>query len=140
MNESTRRNLLRGLGQAIGSGLILTAASAKGVSAVTQIQAEVPKPKLLQQFWLAGFPHYQSMHYLDHCAIEAPLTLIAEPSNRHDARAVVVKHNGIKIGYVPRDQNAAFASLLSRGEALSSKIIEKNIAKPWQPLLIAVYF
>jgi len=139
MTEPTRRYLLAGFGQALGAGLLLKTLAAPVTAAVPAAIA-APIPRLLARFWIAGFQHYQKPGYLAACAVDQPLELIAEPGNRYDARAVVVNHRGAKIGYVPQDENATFADLLSRGENLTAKISRIDLADAWQPLQIAVYF
>ena len=136
MIEPTRRYLLAGFGQALSAGLLLKTAMVSAVPAAIA----APSPRLLAHFWIAGFHHYQKPGYLDACAVDEPMALIAEPGNHYDARAVLVTHRGAKIGYVPRDENATFADLLSRGENLAAKISQVSFSNAWQPLQIAVYF
>ena len=137
-SKPTRRGLLAGFGQALGASFALSQLAV--AQAPLPVQIAAPSVRLLQRFWIAGFLHYQDASYLNSCATDAPLLLIAEPNNRYDARAVMVSHNGSKIGYVPRNDNAAFADLLSRSEVLSAKIVQINFTNIWQPLQIAVYF
>jgi hypothetical protein len=60
------------------------------------------------------------------------LTLVREPDNPHDARAVRVEWQGHKIGYVPRRENADVARLLDRGQVLTARIVRlAEVRDPW---------
>jgi hypothetical protein len=60
------------------------------------------------------------------------LTLVREPDNPHDARAVRVEWQGHKIGYVPRRENADVARLLDRGQVLAARISRlAEVRDPW---------
>lgn len=68
------------------------------------------------------------------------LCLVAEPDNPHDPNAVAVYWEGFKLGYVPKRDNVAVASLLARGHVVDAEIEalldEREI---WEPLLIRIY-
>ena len=50
------------------------------------------------------------------------LSLVREPANAYDPRAVRVEWRGRKLGYVPRRDNAALAWGLDRGAALRARV------------------
>jgi hypothetical protein len=61
------------------------------------------------------------------------LTLVREPCNPYDAKAVRVEWLGHKLGYVPRMENHAVAQLLDRGAKLSARIVElKDERDSWE--------
>jgi hypothetical protein len=43
------------------------------------------------------------------------LTLLREPSNKHDPNAIEVFHNDFKLGYLPRGVATRIAPLMNRG-------------------------
>ena len=60
------------------------------------------------------------------------LTLIREPENPHDTRAVRVVWRGHPIGYLPRRENNDMARFLDRGAKLSARIIRLAESRdPW---------
>ena len=60
------------------------------------------------------------------------LTLIREPDNRHDGKAVRVEWRGHKIGYVPRRENADVARLMDGGQMLTARIVRlAEVRDPW---------
>lgn len=52
------------------------------------------------------------------------LELFRESDNKFDRMAIVVKHGGEKIGYVPRSDNVILANLMDAGKVLYG-VIEK---------------
>jgi hypothetical protein len=69
------------------------------------------------------------------------LTLVREPENPYDAKAVRVEWQGHKLGYVPRKENRAVAAAMDRGETLAARIsrLEANASDPWQRLEFEVW-
>jgi hypothetical protein len=62
-----------------------------------------------------------------------PLTLVREPANPYDPKAVRVDWQGQKLGYVPRLENTAVAQMLDRGERLTARIVRlQESADPWE--------
>jgi hypothetical protein len=43
-----------------------------------------------------------------------PVVLIREPDNQYDTRAVAVWIDGIRVGYIPKNQNAEIAAKIDR--------------------------
>ena len=69
-----------------------------------------------------------------------PVTLRREPGNRHDARAIAVEWNGIRLGYVPREANFAIAQMLDRGERLEARIGRMQATSdPWKRIGLEVF-
>jgi hypothetical protein len=55
-------------------------------------------------------------------AVGNRLQLVREPHNPYDANAVRVEWRGVKLGYVPRRDNAAVARQLDRGTTLEARV------------------
>lgn len=87
---------------------------------------------ILQDSPLAGFQYHAGKTLWPQMQVGDALTLIREPDNSHDARAVRVEWQGRKIGYVPRRENADVARLLDRGQPLTARIVRlTEVRDPW---------
>jgi hypothetical protein len=105
----------------------------------------VPKPFerdiFLFDTYVAGTTHVEGMKDLEpHLHIDDRLGFFREPDNLHDPKAIVIKTaGGVKIGYVPRDDNAIFSRLMDAGKLLSAKIMFKEFSGNWLKIEIKVY-
>ena len=70
------------------------------------LHAQLAAHILLQDSPLAGFQYHAGKAVWPQLRVGDALTLVREPDNAHDARAVRVEWQGRKIGYVPRRENA----------------------------------
>ncbi len=103
------------------------------------VQAETVK-LLVQSSPLAGFQYHAGKVLWERMAVGDTLSLIREPDNPHDARAVRVEWQGVQLGYLPRAENDAVAAALDRGERVAARIAalvdHKN---PWRRMRIDVF-
>lgn len=105
-----------------------------------RVQPEPQPPLLLQISPLAGFQYHQGEACWSEIQEGAALTLVREPDNRYDDRAIRVDWRGRKLGYVPRIENATLASLMDRGHRLAAEVNAKRESPdPWQRLELRVY-
>ncbi|MGD9388090.1 MAG: HIRAN domain-containing protein [Gammaproteobacteria bacterium] len=74
-------------------------------------------------FPVAGFCYYDGPGLLDRIRAGDPVTLVREPDNPHDDRAIRVEALGRRIGYVPRSENRPLARLLEQGAELSARVV-----------------
>jgi len=81
-----------------------------------------PCRRLLKQTVIAGFQYYRGEQLWDFLRQDLPLQLRREPRNRFDCHAVAVYWNGNKLGFIPRSENLAIASLLDHGQQLEARI------------------
>ncbi|MDP1926967.1 MAG: HIRAN domain-containing protein [Thiobacillus sp.] len=86
------------------------------------LHAEVAAHILLQDAPLAGFQYHAGRQWWSHMRVGDALTLIREPDNSHDAKAVRIEWQGHKIGYVPRRDNADAARFMDSGQVLMARI------------------
>jgi len=77
---------------------------------------------VVQRSPLAGFRHYEGVNVWRDMKPGDRLQLVREPDNPYDANAVRVEWRGIKLGYVPRRDNAAVARQMDRGNALEARV------------------
>lgn len=101
-----------------------------------------PKPgtwKILQTSPLAGFQYHQGEALWPQLAVGQQLTLTREADNPFDDRAVRVKWQNHKLGYIPQLDNAAVSQLLDRGETLEAAIVGlENSSNPWDRVKVEV--
>jgi len=95
--------------------------------------------KTLQTFPVAGFQYHHGETLRPQLATGQQLKLLREPENAHDDRAVRIDWKDQALGYVPRDENAAAAQLIDRGEKLEAVITGLNRSKnPWERIMVEV--
>jgi hypothetical protein len=96
------------------------------------LHAQVAAYILLQDSPLAGFQYHAGKALWPQLRVGDALTLVREPDNPHDARAVRVEWQGRKIGYVPRRENADVARLMDGGQRLAARITRlAEVRDPW---------
>lgn len=101
---------------------LLAAVLVAGLCAMP-LRAPAQQVKLLvQSSPLAGFNYYQAPEVWRGMRVGDTLMLEREPDNVHDGRAISVRWQGHKLGYVPRAQNAALAWAMDRGDTLDARV------------------
>ncbi len=96
------------------------------------LHAQVTSHILLQDSPLAGFQYHAGKMLWPQMQVGDALTLIREPDNPHDAKAVRVEWRGHKIGYVPRRENADVARFMDGGQKLVARISRlAEVRDPW---------
>ena len=99
---------------------------------VQPLHAQIAAHILLQDSPLAGFQYHAGKTLWPQMQVGDALTLIREPDNPHDAKAVRVEWRGHKIGYVPRRENADVARFMDGGQALEARISRlAEVRDPW---------
>lgn len=105
----------------------------------------VPKPFekdiFLFDTHVAGTSHIEGIEELEpHLNIDDRLDFFREPDNRYDKEAIVIKTaGGVKIGYVPKQDNVIFARLMDAGKLLFGRISDKEKKGSWIKLDIKVF-
>lgn len=95
---------------------------------------------LIQESPLAGFQFHRGEAAWSSLAVGAPLRIVREPNNSHDANAVAIYFNDDKLGYVPRGENGTVAQMLDRGERLTASISHLAVDEdPWQRVRFNVF-
>ncbi len=90
---------------------------------------------------VAGTTHIPGIKELEpHINIGDRLEFFREPSNPYDSRAIVIRNSdGVKIGYVPKVDNAVFARLMDAGKLLFGKVAEKQLKGGWLKIDIKIF-
>lgn len=105
----------------------------------------IPKPFehdiFLFDTYVAGTTHIEGIEELaTQLNVDDKLDFFREPENNYDKQAIVIKTlNGVKIGYVPRSDNAIFSRLMDAGKLLFGRISAKEIKGRWVKLNIKVF-
>lgn len=108
-------------------------------AACLTVQAQTVK-LLVQSSPLAGFQYHAGTAVWEELGVGDALTLVREPQNPHDVRAVRVEWRGRQLGYLPRAENEAVAAAMDRGERVVARIaaLEKH-RNPWRRVRIEVF-
>ncbi len=105
----------------------------------------IPKPYerdiFLFDTFIAGTTHIEGIEELaQYLNVNDKLDFYREPHNRFDPQAIVIKNsNGVKIGYVPREDNVVFSRLMDAGKLLFGKITAKETKGKGIKIKIGIY-
>lgn len=95
---------------------------------------------LVQSSPLAGFQFHEGKALWDEMQVGDALTLVREPDNAYDPRAVRVEWQGHKLGYVPRKENEAVARQMDQGARLEARIVRlQKHRDPWKRIEFEVF-
>lgn len=126
------------LGKSGGGGLVGLLHGKNG-------EISIPKPFekdiFLFDTYVAGTTHIEGIGELEpHLNVDDRLAFFREPDNRYDKQAIVIKTvDGVKIGYVPKQDNVIFARLMDAGKLLFGKITSKEKKGSWVKIYIKVF-
>ena len=112
-----------------------------GISVAAPVaRAAAPRKVELQRSPVAGFQYHQGEAIWSLLLVGASLSLVREPGNAYDPRAVRVDWQGQKLGYVPRIDNAAASHLLDAGHMLHAEIVTlRESDNPWDRVEFAIF-
>ena len=105
----------------------------------------IPKPVEMDIFLfdshVAGTTFIEGIEELEpHLNIDDRLDFFREPDNKHDPKAIVIKNaDGVKIGYVPREDNVIFSRLMDAGKLLFGRITYKEMKGKWLKINIKIF-
>lgn len=105
----------------------------------------IPKPFehdiFLFDSHVAGTTFIEGIEELEpHLKIDDRLDFFREPDNPYDKKAIVIKNtDGVKVGYVPREDNVIFSRLMDAGKLLFGKITHKEMKGKWLNIKIKIY-
>src|SRR5690606_23636533 len=93
--------------------------------------------RTLARFHVAGFRYYAGTTLIHTIRPGDRLTLVPEPANPHDRLAIRIEYRGIKIGYVPRGENAAICTRLRQGRRVAGRVVAvRPEEQPWKMLAL----
>lgn len=105
----------------------------------------LPKPFeqdiFLFDTYIAGTTYIEGIEELaPHLKIDDKLDFFREPENNYDKKAIVIKNlDGVKLGYVPKEDNVVFSRLMDAGKLLYGKITDKEMKGNWLKINIDIY-
>ena len=105
----------------------------------------IPKPFerdiFLFDTFVAGTTHIEGIEELaKYLNVDDRLNFLREPDNPYDPKAIVIKTvNGVKIGYVPKNDNVVFSRLMVAGKLLFGKIVSIETKGNWVKINIGIY-
>lgn len=105
-----------------------------------QVHAQASARILVQSSPIAGFQYHEGKALWEQMQVGDALTLVREPDNEHDPRAVRVEWQGHKLGYVPRKENETVSRQLDRGNKLEARIVQlRKHRDPWKRIEFEVF-
>ncbi len=105
----------------------------------------LPKPFekdiFLFDTYIAGTTYTAGIDELEpHLNINDKLDFFREPDNHDDKEAIIIRTlEGVKIGYVPKQDNVVFARLMDAGKLLFGRISRKEKKGTWVRIEIKIY-
>lgn len=105
----------------------------------------IPKPFekdiFLFDTYVAGTTHIEGIEELERqLNTNDKLEFFREADNQYDKQAIVIKTiDGVKIGYVPKQDNVIFARLMDAGKLLFGRITSKEKKGSWVKINIKVF-
>ena len=116
-----------------------------GYSLPELLTAPFAKDIFLLKTNVAGCNHIKHLpEKLRALTVGQKLTLLREPDNAYDKRAILVMDGDVKLGYIPRKLNGIFSRLMDAGKylyATADDMItdEEDEDYPWDALIVSVY-
>ena len=106
-----------------------------------QIPAPYSEDILLLSTFAAGTTHVAGIEELEPCLQPGDrVKLVRVPDNPSDPNAIkLYTRDGVKLGYVPRQENQILARLMDAGKLLYAVIREKSWRGAWLQLGIDIY-
>lgn len=105
----------------------------------------IPKP-FEQEIFLfdtqvAGTSHIEGIEELAPLLnVDDKLDFFREPDNPYDKQAIMIRNsNGVKIGYVPKQDNIIFSRLMDAGKLLYGRITSKEMKDKWLKIEIRIF-
>ncbi len=95
----------------------------------------------LLQFFVRGFQYYEGPKILKDINKNGLVDLVREPKNKYDDCAIAIHFEGIKIGYVPREDNLVLSNIIDANLLnLQAEIthIEPQAAE-WENIHVAIF-
>lgn len=100
----------------------------------------LPPPELVISALIAGAAHHIDADTATRLTVGQSLTLVREPDNAFDPRAVRIDADAVKVGYVPRSVNAEVAGLLDAGVMLDARLTRnRHDAPPYHRFELAIH-
>jgi len=95
----------------------------------------------LLHFFVRGFQFYDGPEIINSINANGLVDLVREPDNEHDSCAIAIYFEGVKIGYVPAEDNEVLSRILDAGLLdLQAEITRiEPLAETWEQISVAIY-
>lgn len=96
----------------------------------------------LAAFHIRGFQHWDGALVISDMRVGDSLDLIAEMDNPYDPQAVAVYFKGVKLGYVPANENELFSTMFHFGhaDAFEARVMQVDPeADPWNQVRMGIF-
>jgi hypothetical protein len=81
----------------------------------------------LDDFYIAGVQYSEAAFVMEQLRPGITLDILPEPDNPYDSQAVIILHQGAKLGYIPRKHdNGLWFKLLMGGTPLQCRVLSVN--------------
>ncbi len=89
--------------------------------------------------FVAGTMNLKDQNVLQDLTCGQLLVLVRETSKFDENEIVILKENGQRIGYIPRQDNLIFARLMDAGKSLRAKINSLEVNPDFSKIAIGIY-
>lgn len=112
-----------------------------GTAPETERKPPFARDILLLESWVAGTTHVPGLEALEPYLVPGMrLELLRVPENPSDPFAIkILNEDGLKLGYLPRQDNRIPARLMDAGKLLFAVLTGKRMERNWLKLEIEVY-
>lgn len=104
--------------------------------------ANTDRSRLFASFHIAGFQFWDGALVLGRLKTGKKLKLVPEPGNAYDPNAVALYYKGVKLGFIPHDQNAEIAQLLAFGhkDVFEARVQQVSPERsPWHQVRVGIF-
>ena len=77
--------------------------------------SEYEPSRNIMDFHLAGFAYYDGLDVIEELKLGQEVHLVKEINNPYDNEAVAIYYKNRKIGYLPKEKNSLFSTLIYYG-------------------------
>lgn len=117
---------------------LLSLVTATGAAAKPLPAPAPPRVPLVEAF-IAGFRYHDGLQVAESLKAGDALSLVRDPGNSQDARAIRLLWKDAMLGFLPRRHNDAPSRLLDHGRRLEARIVAINPdGKPWERVKVVV--
>ena len=114
----------------------LLALLSKGQSGVTPFTQEI----FLLEIQVAGTYYAERLQEVEERILpEQVLTMKREPNNKHDAHAIALYIDEVRVGYVPANLNLVCSRLMDAGKLFFARVVSAKRDGEWMQIVANVY-
>jgi hypothetical protein len=109
-------------------------------SAAEYVSKQKVKPIFLIETDIAGYQYYEGEKIENLIESKEKIELRLQENNKYDQNAIEIFYKGIKLGYIPRDENTIPANLIRQNKELYAEFKSLNPEnETWNRMIIKVF-